>query len=117
MRADEEHGVEDGQAWRDEVERAQVGIALELGAEELSAVLRGGAPEDGDPIVTVTLGAPDEQELRARPRRNSFAEMRLHLVGEAAPAERIVGPEPVILDEDPVVDAAGSRCKGLGDLA
>ena len=42
-------------------------------------------------------------------------EVRLDLVGEPAPAKRVVCPEAPILDEDPVVDAAGGGGERLGE--
>ena len=61
--------------------------------------------------------SPDEQQPPVRYRRNLLAEMLLHLVGEAAAGECVAGPEPSILDEEPVVDSARGRGERLVVLA
>ena len=116
VRADEEERMFDRRAC-EEVEPAEVLVGLELGPRNGGlARPRGGRERDelGPPSA---IGAPHEQEPAVRHRAHLVEQVLLDLVGEAASGERVPGPEPAVLDQEPVVDSAGGRGERLVVLA
>jgi hypothetical protein len=114
VRADEQERVPERLARRGQVEIEQLLVAADLRVEERPAALRRGAPEGPQRRVPAPVRAAHEEELRVRPGVALLGEVRLDLVGEPAPAERVARPEAPVLDEDPVVDAAGGGGERLG---
>ena len=96
-----------------EVESEQVVLVLDLQLEEplLPGLRR--AEEHAPPGLRAALGLLDEQEARALERGELSAQVRLQLRREQAVAEDVSRPGPAVLDQEPVVDAAGRRRERL----
>src|SRR5712691_4731783 len=115
--ADEKERVVDRLASGAEVEVEEVLIAAELGAEEPAAALGRGAPEDGETVAAASLGASDEQRLGRAQSPGALTQMLLDGYRQSAAGKRVVTPDSAVLDEDPVLDPAGSGAERLSVLA
>ena len=112
LRAGDRRRVAQGQNGR-EVEAEQLVLVLDLELEEPLLPGPRRAEEHATARVGPALRLLDEQEPRVRERRDLGAQVLLQLRREQAPTERVPRPGSPVLDQDPVVDAAGGRRERL----
>ena len=113
VRADEEERMPDRCARGLEVESDQVVVPVEVEAARLAATARGTGEEDDQPFVPAPFGAADEEDARVREPAALGAKERLQLGAQRRVVDRVVRPEPAVLDQDPRVDAARRRSDRL----
>ena len=96
-----------------EVDAADVVLVLDLEPEEPLPPRYGRADVHGAARLRAALRLLDEEEARTLERVELRAQMLLQLRREQASSEHVARPGAPVLDEDPVVDAAGGRGERL----
>ena len=102
---------------RPQVDGAEILVGLELEARQALLALPGRGGKSDELRPAPAIGSTDEEEPAVRNRGNLVAEVLLDLVREPASRQRVAGPEPSVLDQEPVIDPAGGRSQRLVVLA
>ncbi len=102
-----------GQERAGEVDAADVVLVLDLEPEEPLPPRHGRADVYGAASLQAALRPLDEEKARTLERLELRAQMLLELRREQASSEHVARPGAAVLDEDPVVDAAGGRRERL----
>jgi len=113
VRADEEERMPDRCARVLEVEPDQVVVPVELEAAELAVVVRGPREEGEQPVLAAPLATADEENPCMREPTTLGSEERLQLRTQRRAIDRVVRPEPAVLEQDPRVDTARRRTERL----
>ena len=113
VRADEKERVLERLAGTREVERAQLLVRRERRAAQALLSLARRCRVGAELLPPAAVRAADEEQPRARAGVHLLAQGLLHLVGEPRRSQRVGPPQPAVLDEQPVVDAARRRAERL----
>jgi len=103
----------DGRARGLEVEPDQVVVPVELEPAELSLGSSSARDEGEQPVLAAPLAAANEEDPRMREPAALGAEERLQLLAQRRAVDRIVRPQPAVLEQDPCVDTARRRADRL----